>query len=249
MEEGFSVGLMAMFLLVLGQLALHGFGVFTSLDGDVYSGNWKTGKLDGRGNLNWANGDHFSGCLSNGLRHGFGVYRCVNGDVYSGNWKKDKMDGRGSMNWANGDVFDGCWSNGLIHESGVFRFANGDVDIGNFKSRLLYDNGTYTCSDRTMYKGCICSNEKVIQKGLMIWSLQNPDGGRICANCSSGVKPLIIEREYMKGVLIVEKIRQYSKVTHNKKNKKQDAFNIAKKVKQRSCVWAFLNTIKAIIES
>ena len=203
-----------------------------------------------------ANGDVFDGCLSNGLRHGFGVFRFANGDVYIGNWKKDKMDGTGIMSWATSDVFDGCWSNGLIHGSGVYRYAM-DVDIGNFRSKLLHGNllhgnGKYTCSDGTIYEGDGV-DKKVTEKGLMIWALQNPDGSTLLQISNkgqsepSGVSPLLIEREYMQGVLIVEKIRQYSEVTHNnKKNKKHDAFSV-KKVKKRSCIWAFFKTIKAII--
>ena len=232
---------------------VHGFGVYRSANGDVYTGNWKIDKMDyGRWILDSANGDVFDGYLSNGLRHGFGVYKFANGDVYVGNWKKDKMDGTRIMTWATGDVFDGCWSNGLIHGSGVYRYANGDVDIGNFRSKLLHGNGKYTCSNGTIYEGDLV-DKKVTEKGLMIWALQNPDGSTSLQisnkgqSKASGVSPLLIERECMQGVLIVEKIRQYSEVTHNnKKSKKQDAFS-AKKLKKRSCIWAFLKTIKASI--
>ncbi|RHN43044.1 putative 1-phosphatidylinositol-4-phosphate 5-kinase [Medicago truncatula] len=212
---------------------IHGFGVYRSANGDVYTGNWKIDKMDyGRWILDSANGDVFDGYLK---------------------LEKDKMDGIGIMTWATGDVFDGCWSNGLIHGSGVYRYANGDVDIGNFRSKLLHVNGKYTCSDGTNCEGDLVDKKVTEKEELMIWALQNPDGSTSLQisnkgqSKASGASPLLIERECMQGVLIVEKIRQYSEVTHNnKKNKKQDAFS-AKKLKKRSCIWAFLKTIKASI--
>jgi len=69
-----------------------------------------------------------------------------------------------------------------------------------------------------MIEGCICSNGKVTEKGLMIWGLQNP----ICPDSSSGAILFVVKREYMQGVLIVDKVRPYSEITHNNKKEKQD---------------------------
>ncbi|RHN42467.1 putative phosphatidylinositol-4-phosphate 5-kinase [Medicago truncatula] len=62
--------------------------------------------------MNWANGDVFNGCWSNGLRHGSGVYRFANGDVYFGNFKSNLFHGHGKFTWWNGTIYEGDWVDG-----------------------------------------------------------------------------------------------------------------------------------------
>jgi hypothetical protein len=124
------------------------------------------------------------------------------------------------MIWANGDVFDGCCSNGLRHGFGVYRYANGDVYIGNWEKDQKDGRGIMIWANGDVFDG-FWSNGLIIHGSA--WNLSL-------------------------GLLIgVEKINQYSEVTHNNKNnKKQDAFS-ANKVKKRSSVWAFFKTVKAVI--
>lgn len=61
-----------------------------------YEGDWKDGKMHGRGRL---------------------VYE--NGDVYDGNFHKGKKFGKGIFKWAkDGNYYDGEWNNNLPHGIG-----------------------------------------------------------------------------------------------------------------------------------
>ncbi|KAK2455116.1 1-phosphatidylinositol-4-phosphate 5-kinase [Trifolium repens] len=92
------------------------------------------------------------------------------------------------------------------------------------------------------------------------WSLQNQVGDSICRDSSStlpqptedgrsealSISYMVVEREYMQGVRIKERIRQHSEITHNKNNK-QDKFSV-KQVKKSSCIRTFfLKIVKSII--
>jgi 1-phosphatidylinositol-4-phosphate 5-kinase len=83
------------------------------------------------------------------------------------------------------------------------------------------------------------------------WGHQNPDGDCICRDSSSallqtsndgqsevsGMSNTVFEREYMQGVLIVERIKQYSEISHNK-TKKQNKFSM-KQAKKNSFIGVF----------
>merc|ERR1712238_475819 len=57
------------------------FGKFTYVDGgDEYEGEYKVGKI-----------------------HGKGRYACANGDTYEGEWKDDKMHGKGNYYFTYGN--------------------------------------------------------------------------------------------------------------------------------------------------
>ena len=54
---------------------MHGQGIKTFSNGDVFSGSWKEDKACGFGIKKFAGGDVHSGEYENDLRHGYGVRR------------------------------------------------------------------------------------------------------------------------------------------------------------------------------
>ncbi|CAF2065347.1 unnamed protein product [Rotaria magnacalcarata] len=74
-------------------------------------GQWKDGKYNGKGKMNFANGEMYTGDWVDNNRTGQGLYIYTNGDRYEGQWKDDKMNGKGKMTYANSAVKDGMWSN------------------------------------------------------------------------------------------------------------------------------------------
>jgi len=64
-------------------------------DGSSYSGEWKDGRICGRGVFLWANGDRFEGEWKDDLQHGQGTYASADGSVYYGGWKNGVKDGDG----------------------------------------------------------------------------------------------------------------------------------------------------------
>src|SRR5262249_24704434 len=70
-------------------------------------GEWRDGKMTGRGVLTWANGNRYDGEFRDGQRSGRGVFTWANGNRYEGEYSDDKRNGHGVEIWANGDRCDG----------------------------------------------------------------------------------------------------------------------------------------------
>ena len=57
---------------------------FKVATGEVYEGEWKSDKREGKGINIW-----------------------TTGEVYEGEWKSGKREGKGRNKWTNGDVYEG----------------------------------------------------------------------------------------------------------------------------------------------
>ena len=71
---------------------MHGFGVYTWLDGRRYEGLYAHNKKHGQGTYTYSDGSKYSGQWSNGLQHGAGVI--VDADATlerKGIWAKGKL--------------------------------------------------------------------------------------------------------------------------------------------------------------
>ncbi|CAI8597061.1 unnamed protein product [Vicia faba] len=220
----------------------HGKGESTgSNDVIIYEGDWVNGKITGKGLLTWPSGTNYEAKFSRSCPRGNGTYTWKDGSIFNGNWKDNKKSGKGVMKWANGDVFDGSWSNGLRHGSGVYRFANGDVCIGNFKSKFLHGKGKYTSSNGTIYKGYWddgTMTEKIpdlenLVGDYMLLQIPNKD------ESDAGLSCLVTKGKNIQGVLVVEKIEQYSETTK---------LSVMQGKKKSSTISTFFKTVKAKME-
>jgi hypothetical protein len=91
----------------------------------------KDGKEHGKGTMNYASGDKYTGIWVNGNRTGQGVYTHADGNRYEGQFKDSKKHGKGTLIWApraNGSSskYVGDWIDGNMTGYGVYTFANGD---------------------------------------------------------------------------------------------------------------------------
>ncbi|XP_061365705.1 phosphatidylinositol 4-phosphate 5-kinase 7-like isoform X2 [Gastrolobium bilobum] len=225
----------------------EGSGRYSWKNGNMYIGIWKNGKLDGRGVMKWAHGDVFDGCWVNGLRQGYGVYRYADGGVYLGTWSKGLKDGKGTFypagskqpslrKWCSAlnSVDDGLLLNTEKHMAPKSRFKR-------------------SVSEKISVSGRSKSSRQISHRTSSLdanWSLHDPADDCICRDSSptllqsfhdgqseaSGISTLVYEREYMQGVLIMERTRNYSDISH--KNERQNKFSV-KQVKESSCVDVF----------
>jgi len=128
------------------------------IDGE-YDGEWRGGKMHGRGKYVWANGDIYEGDFREDKFHGRGKGVWANGDTYEGDWSEDKQHGRGKEVWANGDTYEGDWSENKKHGRGVYSCAvdgktslpgldyswsAGDRYDGGYKANVRHGACTYT---------------------------------------------------------------------------------------------------------
>ena len=130
----------------------EGNGVMYIDSGNIYKGEFKNGKYDGKGiyyfNEEPYKGDRYEGDFKNGQRNGKGIYFCNNGDRYDGDFKNDKMDGKGIYYYNNGDRYEGDWKNDKMDGKGIYCWNNGDREMGDWlndenigKHVKLYKNG------------------------------------------------------------------------------------------------------------
>lgn len=70
-------------------------GAFTWYDGRNFQGDFKDGKMHGKGSYFWPDGSRYIGEYERGKRHGWGVYTALNGMEYEGTWNNGVQDGYG----------------------------------------------------------------------------------------------------------------------------------------------------------
>lgn len=121
----------------------HGQGTRENPDGSTYTGQWKDGFPDGRGESKAPgnSNESYVGEWKRGKKHGFGLQNFKSGDSYEGDWADGKFQDRGKYVYANGDVFMGIYDKG-VKVSGSFYFKDGRV------STRKWDNGKLvSCQD------------------------------------------------------------------------------------------------------
>lgn len=114
-----------------------------------YSGNFKDGKKDGLGTMEYPNDDKYTGDWKDNKMHGIGSYEYKNGDTYSGSWVDDKKSGQGTYlfsspdnsefvgTWENGEILSGTW---ILHNNDKTNYAE---YTGNFKMGRPYGEGKF----------------------------------------------------------------------------------------------------------
>jgi len=71
----------------------------------------------------------YDGDFKGGKRNGKGKLMCANGDVYDGDWRDDKRNGKGKYTWADGDVYDGEWRDDNQHGNGKRKMLRSTANV------------------------------------------------------------------------------------------------------------------------
>ncbi|VDP45567.1 unnamed protein product [Schistosoma margrebowiei] len=120
----------------------HGFGTYTDSNGLQYTGQWKNGKKQGKGRLNYTTDGsiHYDGEWDSGLRHGYGVYHYSNRATYEGQWKDGKRHGEGTMHWSDRDeIYTGSWVDGKQNGLGCHAWHILRVRTSQYSLPNVYD--------------------------------------------------------------------------------------------------------------
>ena len=75
--------------------------------GDVYAGDWKNGKLNGKCELSFVDKSSFKGHYNFEEDCGLGCLTWPNGDRYEGELHKLNKHGKGKYQYANGTMYNG----------------------------------------------------------------------------------------------------------------------------------------------
>lgn len=130
------------------------------------SGYFLKGKLFGKGEIKYRNGNTYQGWLKGSLRHGFGKMVYETGVIidgfyeigeYVGEWKRDKRHGKGTM-FSNGAKFIGVYKHDKKFE-GEFIDIDGTVYEGRFKNNQFHGEGKITFSSGKSIVGTFHNGE------------------------------------------------------------------------------------------
>lgn len=84
--------------------------------------------------------------MQNDKKNGRGVMQFANGNLYDGEWKDDDRHGKGVHYWKDfskyhGDRYDGEWVEGKFNGKGVYYFASGNKYDGELKNDKRHGKG------------------------------------------------------------------------------------------------------------
>ncbi len=130
-----------------------GYGTFIYPSGAKYIGEFKEGRVEGKGILYFSNGNEYIGNWKNNYRQGKGRFLFIEGHQYLGQFKKNKFEGEGTMWYANGDRYEGFWHNNRPNGFGIYFFKAGDHYEGYFRSGKFEGKGTMFYNDGTKFSG------------------------------------------------------------------------------------------------
>jgi len=136
-----------------GYSLAHGYGTFTSSNGELYIGQWKMGKRDGRGMKLWEDGREYIGQWKVNRRSGYGMISWTNRDIYIGEIQYGFQQGQGMLKCANGEQYTGEWNVNERHGYGVMRFLNGDSFTGQWQHNKKHGHGFYRFADGKYVEG------------------------------------------------------------------------------------------------
>ena len=156
-----------------------------------YEGEWKNGKRDGFGILNWnneskfmgtfyenkvlgygklwnENGDIYKGIFNDYEAKGLGIYKTKFGAFFKGNWDNDKQNGFGLEKWPKGSNFIGEYLNGNKNGIGILHFEEKTRYEGEFHEGVISGIGTFYFGNDRKYQG-EWFNNKMHGYGSIIW--------------------------------------------------------------------------------
>jgi hypothetical protein len=130
-----------------------GYGIYTSQNGDKYSGQWKGGTWSGYGTLTLISGNGYFGQFEDGKFNGTGTYTWPDGRKYIGQFKDDLFKGQGTYTWPDGRKYIGQFEDELINGQGTYTWPNGEKYVGRFEGGDFNGQGTYTWPNGEKYVG------------------------------------------------------------------------------------------------
>lgn len=137
-----------------------GTGTYFYPSGAKYSGQFRNGKIHGKGVLVFSNGNRYQGDWVDWYRQGQGELRYANGDVYTGSFRKSKFNGKGVMQFVNGDKYEGDWVEDIQHGKGTYSYNSGNRYVGEFRQGKLDGYGIMYYTDKSRYEGNWSANKK-----------------------------------------------------------------------------------------
>ena len=132
------------------EIRIHSIGYDND---DLYHGNMKDGKRNGRGTMHYADRRKYVGEWKDDKYHGYGVLTHKNRDQYEGYFVNDKYNGQGTYYYADGDRYEGEFKDNKYNGQGTYYWDNGNRYEGEFKDDKYNGQGTMYYKDGTSKSG------------------------------------------------------------------------------------------------
>ena len=137
--------------------------------GQLYEGEWKAAKFNGKGKQRFPSGEYYEGYFTNGKRNGFGTLILPNKERYDGYWKFGQRHGKGTLYYSpldqNATKFVGQWKEDQHHGEGQLHLKNGNVLKTTWKFGLPTYPAVLCLEDkRTRYVGDL--SERFFREGF-----------------------------------------------------------------------------------
>ncbi|GMF11994.1 unnamed protein product [Phytophthora lilii] len=112
--------------------------------GEVYEGNWVSGRRSGHGVATLRDGSVYRGEWRNGRRNGFGIFDDARTRArYDGKWVGGVRCGRGVCKYANGCLYEGDWLDDVRHGNGRYSFTDGSCYDGTWVNDKFCGDGSF----------------------------------------------------------------------------------------------------------
>lgn len=118
---------------------------YNSLGNEIYfsyDGNWKAGKMHGRGVFMFDDEKTYDGDFANNRPNGQGNAEYIDGRHYDGEWKDGEYQGKGTYWTDDGLKFEGEYALGRRNGYGKLKFPCGLVYEGEFHDNKPHGRGT-----------------------------------------------------------------------------------------------------------
>jgi hypothetical protein len=117
-------------------------------NGDVYEGEIKNDKKNGKGTLIFANGTYYEGEWKDDKMYGLGKLSYSDGSLYEGQFKDDSFNGNGKLISSNRSTYKGEWKDNKKNGHGEFLSIGDDEKIdylykGEWKDDKKNGHGVY----------------------------------------------------------------------------------------------------------
>jgi hypothetical protein len=125
-------------------------------NGDSYTGAIVSGVRQGEGTYTFQCGDIYVGGFDLGAFHGKGVYTNEAGDMYEGTFVHSQILGQGNATFAstlNYSAYDGFWVEGMASGKGKLTFDLGDYYEGQFERGRFHGRGLMVYTNGDAYDG------------------------------------------------------------------------------------------------
>ena len=131
----------------------NGKGKQTLTSGDIYEGHFVNGKKQDKGKLTFANGDTYKGDFVKDKFEGKGKHIVKNCFIYEGDFLDDKYQGKGKYTNAKGSIYEGDFVNGQKHGKGKYTNSKGSIYEGDFVNGQKYGKGKFAYQNGDTYEG------------------------------------------------------------------------------------------------